>query len=82
MCTRGGWTLHAPYIRDQILELVNESLLVAVLEADPSRAKLNMVAENTSIVCLVFSAILLSFARLGSASNTATSKLSLTSSKI
>ena len=28
---RGGQTLHAPYIRDQILELVNETLLVSVL---------------------------------------------------
>ena len=51
-----------PYIRDQILELVNESLLLAVLkhtEADLSLipalslSKLNRIAENTSFVCLI-----------------------------
>ena len=60
-----------PYIRDQILELVNESLLVVLLqhtEADSSRTrpKLNRIAENTSYVC----------------HGKTTSKLSLSSSEV
>ena len=51
-----------PYVRDQILEVVNESLLVAVLkhtEADLSLipawslSKLNRIAENTSFMGLI-----------------------------
>ena len=49
---------YAQDIKNQILELVNESLLVVVLEhteADPSLIpeflKLNRIAENTSFRC-------------------------------
>ena len=43
-----------PYIRDQILELVEEDLLVALLrytEADPCKAQLD--SRNTGLVCLI-----------------------------